>query len=47
MEKGPEASRPPTEDISAVETDVEAPRISTHAETSILPTWRLVCVCIR
>jgi hypothetical protein len=45
MEQIPEVVIPRSD--AAMETDVEAPSSSDKLDVPVLPTWRLVCLCIR
>lgn len=47
MEKTPEVVVPPSDAVTIMETDVEAPSSSDKLDIPVLPTWRLVCLCIR
>jgi hypothetical protein len=47
MTKNTDAVRPRIDDILTMEKDVELPGTSNPIQTPVLPTWRLVCICIR
>jgi hypothetical protein len=47
MEKAPEDVVPPSDAVASLEAGVEIPSLSNKVDIPVLPTWRLVCVCIR